>query len=60
MLQPLEAVEKLIGWSAKLLLLDEPVAPAPVRVEVVAFLELELAFWEVVQMCFATKQHVQP
>ena len=54
------AVEKLIGCSAKLLLLDEPVAPAPVRVEVVAFLELELAFWEVVQMCFATKQHVQP
>ena len=52
---PLEAVEKLIGW----LLIDEPIAQAPlfVEVEVVTFWELELPL---VDVCSSTIEHSQP
>ena len=52
----MEAVEKHLGGSAKLLFLDEPVAQAPLEVEVVAFWELEL---HLVAVCSATMLHSQ-
>ena len=39
---PVEAVQKHLGASAKVLLLDELAQLAPVEVEVVVFWELEL------------------